>query len=340
ETLADYGTVSYFGLSVFTTGIFRTWFGLGDSAAAAKLAAILLLFVFTLVIIERASRRQAQYHHSTNRYQNLPEYRLTGMRGWIAFFACLMPLLLGFILPSVQLSIWAFDTYAEMVDGSFIELTLNSVSLAAAAAIFAVLLALFLAYGKRLIGGKLVVSSIRVVATGYAIPGTVVAIGIIIPFAWFDNSLDAFMRDHFDFSSGLLLSGSLFALMFAYMVRFLAVSIQSVEAGLGNIKHSMDDAGRSLGYRPGEILFKIHFPLMRGSVLTALLIVFVDVMKELPATLILRPFNFNTLAVRAFELAADERLAESSTAALMIVAVGLIPVMLLSKSISSSRAGS
>ena len=340
ETLADYGTVSYFGLSVFTTGIFRTWFGLGDSAAAAKLAAILLLFVFTLVIIERASRRQAQYHHSTNRYQKLPEYGLTGLRGWIAFFACFMPLLLGFILPSIQLSIWAVDTYAEMVDASFIELTLNSVSLAAAAAIFAVLLALFLAYGRRLIGGKLVISSIRVVATGYAIPGTVVAIGIIIPFAWFDNSLDAFMRDQFDFSSGLLLSGSLFALMFAYMVRFLAVSIQSVEAGLGNIKHSMDDAGRSLGYRPGEILFKIHLPLMRGSVLTALLIVFVDVMKELPATLILRPFNFNTLAVRAFELAADERLAESSTAALMIVAVGLIPVMLLSKSISSSRAGS
>ena len=340
ETLADYGTVSYFGLSVFTTGIFRTWFGLGDSAAAAKLAAILLLFVFTLVIIERASRRQAQYHHSTNRYQNLPEYRLSGLRGWIAFFACLMPLLLGFILPSVQLGVWAVDTYAEMVDASFIRLTINSVSLAAAAAAFAVLLALFLAYGKRLIGGKLVVSSIRVVATGYAIPGTVVAIGIIIPFAWFDNSLDAFLRDHFDYSSGLLLSGSLFALMFAYMVRFLAVSIQSVEAGLGNIKHSMDDAGRSLGYRPGEILFKIHLPLMRGSVLTALLIVFVDVMKELPATLILRPFNFNTLAVRAFELAADERLAESSTAALMIVAVGLIPVMLLSKSISSSRAGS
>ncbi len=340
ETLADYGTVSYFGLSVFTTGIFRTWFGLGDSAAAAKLAAILLLFVFTLVIIERASRRQAQYHHSTNRYQKLPEYRLSGLKGWIAFFACLMPLLLGFVLPSLQLGIWAVDTYTEMVDASFIRLTINSISLAGAAAVFAVLLALFLAYGKRLIGGTLVVSSIRIVATGYAIPGTVVAIGIIIPFAWFDNSLDAFMRDHFDFSTGLLLSGSLFALMFAYMVRFLAVSIQSVEAGLGNIKHSMDDAGRSLGYRPGEILFRIHLPLMRGSVLTALLIVFVDVMKELPATLILRPFNFNTLAVRAFELAADERLAESSTAALMIVAVGLIPVMLLSKSISSSRAGS
>lgn len=340
ETLADYGTVSYFGLGVFTTGIFRTWFGLGDSAAAAKLAAILLLFVFTLVLIERASRRQAQYHHSTNRYQQLPEYRLAGIKGWIAFFACLMPLLLGFILPAFQLGFWAVDTYAEMVDESFVKLTIHSVSLAAAASVLAVLLALFLAYGKRIIGGKSVTGSIRIVATGYAIPGTVVAVGVIIPFAWFDNSLDAYLREHYDISSGLILSGSLFAVMFAYMVRFLAVSIQSVEAGLGKIKYSMDDAARSLGYPPGQILFKVHLPIMKGSVLTALLIVFVDVMKELPATLILRPFNFNTLAVRAFELAADERLAESSTAALMIVAVGLIPVMLLSKSISSSRAGS
>ena len=340
ETLADYGTVSYFGIGVFTTGIFRTWFGLGDSVAAAKLAAILLLFVFTLVIIERASRRQAQYHHSTNRYQQLPQYRLVGIKGWVAFVACLMPLLLGFILPAIQLASWAIDTYADMVDSSFVRLTLNTISLALAASVLAVLLALFLTYGRRIIGGKSVIASIRVVATGYAIPGTVVAVGIIIPFAWLDNSVDAFMRETFGISTGLLLSGSLFAVMFAYMVRFLAISIQSVEAGMGKIKTSMDEAARSLGYRPREILFKVHLPMMKGSVLTALLIVFVDVMKELPATLILRPFNFNTLAVRAFELASDERLADSSTAALMIVAVGLIPVILLSKSISVSRAGS
>ena len=340
ETLADYGTVSYFGIGVFTTGIFRTWFGLGDSVAAAKLAAILLLFVFTLVIIERASRKQAKYHHSTNRYQQLPQYRLTGFRGWLAFVACLMPLLLGFILPAIQLGIWGLDTYEEMVDSSFVELTWHSVSLAFSASLLAVLLALFFTYGRRIIGSKPVIASIRMVATGYAIPGTVIAVGVIIPFAWLDNTIDALMRESFGVSTGLLLSGSLFAVMFAYMVRFLAVSIQSVEAGLGNIKTSMDEAARSLGYKPREILFKVHLPIMKGSVLTALLIVFVDVMKELPATLILRPFNFNTLAVRAFELASDERLADSSTAALMIVAVGLIPVILLSKSISVSRAGS
>ncbi len=340
ETLADYGTVAYFGLGVFTTGIFRTWFGLGDAAAAAKLASILLLFVFTLIVIERWSRRRAQYHHATNRYRRLPQYRLRGYRALLAFCACFVPLMLGFLLPAYQLAVWALETYAYMVDDSFLQLTLNSLELALSAALLAVVLALFLGYGKRILASKTVSASIRIVATGYAVPGTVIAVGIIIPFAWLDNSVDSLLREHYGFSSGLVLSGSLFAVMFAYMVRFMAVSIQTVESGLGNIKHSMDEAARSLSYAPSEILMRVHLPLMKGTVLTALLIVFVDVMKELPATLILRPFNFNTLAVRAFELASDERLADSSTAALMIVAVGLGPVILLSYSISASRAGS
>jgi iron(III) transport system permease protein len=227
-----------------------------------------------------------------------------------------------------------------MIDSSFFRLVLHTILLGVSTALLAVLLALFLVYGKRVLSSKLVVASIRVVATGYAVPGTIIAVGVIIPLTWFDNTLDSYMRDHFDISTGLLLSGSLFALMFAYLVRFLAVSIQSVESGLVKIRLSMDEAARSLGRKPADILFNVHLPLMKGSVLTALLIVFVDVMKELPATLILRPFNFNTLAVRAFELASDERLADSSSAALMIVVVGLLPVILLSKSIASSRAGS
>jgi iron(III) transport system permease protein len=340
ETLADYGTVSYFGLGVFTTGIFRTWFGLGDAAAAAKLAAILLMFVFTLVLVERGSRKRAQYHHTTNRYSALPQYRLRGCRALLAFCACFVPLLLGFLLPAFQLGLWALETYEYMVDASFIELTTNTILLALSAAVIAVVLALFLAYGKRLFRSNSVAASIRVVATGYAIPGTVVAVGVIIPFAWLDNSLDGLLREHFGISSGLLLSGSLFAVMFAYMVRFLAISVQSIESGLVKVKFSMDEAARSLSYTPAEILMRVHLPLMKGTVLTAFLIVFVDVMKELPATLILRPFNFNTLAVRAFELAADERLADSSTAALMIVVVGLVPVILLSHSIGASRVGS
>ena len=337
ETLADYGMVSFFGLSVFTTGIFRTWFGLGDATAAAKLASILLLFVFTLVVIERWSRKRAQYHHSSNRYSRLPQYQLNGARAALAFAACFLPLLLGFLLPAGQLLAWGFETYDYMVDASFLALIWHSILLAAAAASLAVGLALFLAYGKRQFTTPSVVASVRVVATGYAIPGTVVAVGVIIPLAWFDSRLDAWLSAQFGISSGLLLSGSLFALLFAYLVRFLAISVQSVESGLGKIRHSMDDAARSLSYTPAQILLRVHLPLMKATVLTAFLIVFVDVMKELPATLILRPFDFNTLAVRAYELASDERLADSSTAALMIVAVGLIPVLLLSRSIASAR---
>ncbi len=339
ETLADYGTVAYFGLPVFTTGIFRTWFGMGDSVSAAKLSALLLLFVFALMLLERLSRRRARYHHTTGRYSRLPEYPLRGGRMLAAVLICALPVLLGFLLPALQLGQWAWITAPEMVDAGFLRLVGHTLLLGLLAAVLALLLALLLGYGQRLMPTRDLRLAARVATLGYAVPGAVIAVGVMIPLAAFDNALDAWLRETLGFSSGLLLSGSLFALVFAYLVRFLAVSLQTVESGLGKIRPSMDDAARSLGYRPGEILRRIHLPLMKGSVLTALLIVFVDVMKELPATLILRPFDFNTLAVRAFELASDERLADSSTAALAIVAVGLLPVIYLSRGIAHSRAG-
>ena len=339
ETLADYGTVAYFGLGVFTTGIFRTWFGLGDAVAAARLASLLLMFVFVLVILEKVSRRQAKYHHTTNKYSSLPGYHLSGVKSLLAFLVCLFPLLLGFLVPAGQLSVWAMETYQDMIDETFLTLTLHTILLGFAAATLSVLLALFMAYGKRLLKKPSITVALQIASIGYAIPGTVIAVGVIIPFAGVDKMVNQFMSENFDISTGLLLSGSLAAVMFAYLVRFLAVSLQTVEAGLSKIKPTMDDAARSLGYKPGQTVRKIHMPLMKGSLLTAFMIVFVDVMKELPATLILRPFDFNTLAVRAFELASDERLADSSTAALMIVIVGLLPVMYLSRTISQSRAG-
>ena len=337
ETLADYGTVAYFGLGVFTTGIFRTWFGLGDYTSAAKMAALLLLFVFVLIVMERVSRNKAQYHNSSGKLTRFSEYRLQGFKAWGAFAICAIPIFLGFFLPAAQLSLWAMETWSEMVDDRFFELIRNSFLLGLGAALISVILALFLGYGKRILPGKTTIVSIRTASIGYAIPGTVIAVGVIIPFAWLDVRIDAFMKSNFGISSGLILSGTIVAVMFAYVVRFLAISLQTVESGLDKIKPSMDDAARSLGYRPRETLFKIHIPLMKSSTLTALMIVFVDVMKELPATLILRPFDFNTLAVRAFELASDERLADSSTAALTIVIVGLLPVIFLSKTISQSR---
>lgn len=334
ETLADFGAVQYFGIDTFTTGIYRTWFGLGDSAAAAQLSASLMIFVLSLLMLERWSRRQARFHQTTRSHRRPAPIQLAGWRGWLATFICLLPLLLGFLLPAAQLSAWAAQTADKMIDSSFWQLALNSLQIACIAALLALALALLLAYGHRMRGNWITALSLRLVSMGYAIPGTVIAVGVMLPFAWLDNALDSWLRDHFNLSTGLLLSGSLFILIFAYLVRFMAVSLQTVEASLGKIPRSMDDAARALNATPGQLMSRIHVPIMRGSLLTAVLLVFVDVLKELPATLILRPFNFNTLAVRAFELASDERLADSSTAALTIVAVGLLPVILLSRAIT------
>ncbi len=331
ETLADYGTVQYFGVDTFTTGIFRTWFGFGDAVAAAQLAAVLLGFVFLLMAVERRSRRQARYHATGAR--RAVTFRLGGGRAGLAVVACLIPLTFGFLIPAAQLVTWAWRTAPQVADARFAELALNSFLLAAAAALVVLALALVMAYGRRLRPSHVMRAAVGAAGLGYAVPGTVIAIGVMLPFAWLDNSLDAWARAHLGLSTGLLFSGTLFALLFAYAVRFLAVSLQTVEGGLGRIRPAMDDAARSLGRTPGQVLREIHAPLMRGTVLTALLLVFVDVLKELPATLILRPFNFNTLAVRAFELAGDERLADAAVPALAIVLAGIVPVILLSRAI-------
>ncbi len=337
ETLADYGTVQYFGVSTFTTGIFRTWFGLGDSAAAAQLSALLMSFVLALIGLERWSRHRARYHHVGQRSQPLQRKTLSGWRNGAASGVCALVLCLGFVLPAGQLLVWSHRTAARTLDADFLGLTINTIGLAAGASCLALVVALLLAYGKRLVPSRAVRAGVTVAGMGYAVPGIVIAVGVMLPLAWFDNFVDAWLRESFGVSSGLLLSGTLTALVFAYLVRFLAVSLQSVESGLQRIKHTMDESARSLGYRPFEVLTRVHVPNMRASLLTALLIVFVDIMKELPATLVLRPFNFNTLAVRAYELASDERLADSSTAALTIVLAGIVPVVLLSRSISRSR---
>ena len=339
ETLADYGTVQYFGVSAFTTGIFRTWFGLGSLTAAAQLAAVLLIFILFLVMTEHWSRQKARYHHTSNKYSRLPQIPLTGWKRVVAMVYCILPVLLGFLIPFIQLSLWAVDTWHLIDKDSFFTLFMNSLELASVTAIIALVLGVFITYSKRLRPTLPLRGVVRVMGLGYAIPGTVIAVGVLIPFAWFDNTLDAWMREHFDIATGLLLSGTLIAVVFAYLVRFLPVALNTLDAGLGKIKPTMDDVGRSMGLSPLQILRRVHVPLLQGSLLTASLLVFVDVLKELPATLILRPFNFNTLAIRTYELANQERLAEASSSALMIVLAGIIPVIILSKSISRSRPG-
>jgi iron(III) transport system permease protein len=339
ETLADYGTVKYFGISTFTTGIFRTWFGLGDQAAAAQLSAVLLAFVFGLILLERWSRRQRSYHHTGHAYQALPSYTLLGWRRYAAVAACALPVILGFAVPATQLAIWSLRTAPAQIGGQFPQLIANTLTLAAITAVLAVALAMLLGYGRRLRRGPFVRIGVRIAGLGYAVPGTVIAVGVIIPFAWLDNTIDGLSRDYLGMSTGLLLSGTLFALVFAYLVRFLAVSLQTVEAALTKVSTHVDDTARSLGATPMRVLRRLHLPLLRGSLLTAGLLVFVDVLKELPATMILRPFDFNTLAVRTFELASDEQLAAAAPAALAIALAGVGPVVLLSRSIASSRPG-
>ncbi len=339
ETLADYGTVQYFGVSAFTTGIFRTWFGLGNSMAAAQLSAMLLVFVSVFLYLEKRSRKRARFHHTSSRYSKLMQQQLSKGQGTIALIVCASPLIFGFIIPVGILINWAIDTYSSVLGKDFYALLFNSLVLAFITSILALVIALFMAYSNRNSQSVINRMMVRFVSMGYAIPGTVIAVGVLIPFAWFDNTLDKLLMDNFDINSGLLISGTVFTLVFAYLVRFLAVSINTSEAALGKIKPVMDEVAKTAGMQSASIVKRIHMPMMRGSLLTALLLVFVDVLKELPATLILRPFNFNTLAVRTYELANEELLADAAVPALAIVMAGIIPVILISNSISRSRPG-
>lgn len=339
ETLNDFGTVYFFAVDTFTTGIYRTWFGLGEPAAAAQLGSCLLIFIVSLIALERYSRGKSAYHHTTVRYRQLRKLEIGKPQQVASFIFCFLPVFLGFVLPAGILLNWALETTEWWMNARFWGFAFNSFILAAVAAVLAVGLAVLMAYGARLQPSFLTKLSVRAASIGYAVPGSVLAVGIMVPFAWTDNVLDAWARETFGFSTGLIFSGTIIAVVFAYLVRFLSVSYNAIEAGLGKITSNMDNAARTLGHGPAETLRKVHLPLIRASMLSAGVLVFVDVMKELPATMIMRPFNFTTLAVRAFELASDEQLAEASSAALAIVFVGIIPVIMISRTIAKSRPG-
>ncbi|WP_203594567.1 ABC transporter permease [Wenzhouxiangella limi] len=339
EALNDFGAVQFFGVDTFTTGIYRTWFGMGEAAAAAQLAACLLVFVLVLVMLERFSRRRARFHHTTGRYRELPQYRLGKGAATLAFLACALPILIGFAVPAALLLEMHFRVGDPLMGSRFWGFAWNSLILATVTAIVAVSLAVMIGYGVRLKPRALTRTAARMASVGYAIPGSVIAVGILIPLGWLDQQINLFAREYFGVLPGLLLTGTMVALVYAYVVRFLAVSFNTVEASLTKVTPNMDAASRTLGKTAAKTLALVHLPVMRSSLLAAAILVFVDVMKELPATIILRPFNFDTLAVRAFELASDERLAQASTAALGIVVVGIVPVILLSIAMRKSRPG-
>lgn len=336
ETLNDFGTVQFFGVNTFTTGIYRTWIGMGEREASAQLASLLMLFVLSLMVLERWSRALAKYYETSSQ-QKLPRYQLNWWRGSVAFLFCVMPLLAGFVIPTIYLLNLTISNYQVTLNEQFWQLAQNSLILAVISAVIAVIIALVMAYGERLLPRFVIKTSIRIASLGYAIPGSVIAVGILIPLGRFDNGVDALMRANFNISTGLILSGTMGALLYAYIVRFLAVSFNTLESSLGKIKPSLDDASRSLGYGTVQTLLKIHLPLMGGAIVTAMMLVFVDVMKELPATLVMRPFNFDTLAVRIYQYASDERLIEASAPSLAIILAGIIPVIFLSYGIAKSR---
>ncbi len=339
ETLNDFGTVDFFGVQTFTTGIYRTWFGLGDVVAAMQLAAVLLVFVFCLIALERWTRGFAKYHHATNRYRSQARHELTGGKRIAATLACAIPVCLGFAIPAIDLAVRALAEPSTSFGTKFLASAGNSLILAGTAAAVGVVLALVLCYAKRLRPRGVVPPATSVATLGYAVPGSVIAIGILVPLAALDNAVDALAERWFGIDTGLLLTGTIAALVFAYLVRFLAVAVNPIDSSLKKVRPSIDGAARTLGCGPLSALRRVHVPMVLGGVLTAAILVFVDVMKELPATLIVRPFNFDTLAVQTYRLASDQRLDEASGFGLAIVLFGLLPVILLTRAMDRARPG-
>lgn len=327
ETLADYGAVAYFGVPTLTTGIYKSWYTFSDRTAAAQIAAVLLIAVTTLMLIEQKSRGRARYYAVGGRTKMQLPMPLRGMHGWGAATFCAVPVLLGFIIPlAILLRLMLREETLEF-GARYVGWLKNSVLLASVTALIAVLVCILLAYAARVTKSTLQGACNRIVSMGYAIPGAVIAVGILIPL----SRIDAWGAEH---GMGFVLTGSVVALIYAYLVRFLAVSYQSVQAGLVKITPSMDASARILGHGLAAMLLRVHAPLLWRSVLTAGLLVFVDVVKELPATLTVRPFNFDTLAVITHQLASDERLGEAALPAFTIVMIAFIPVIVLARAIA------
>ncbi|MEM9620471.1 MAG: iron ABC transporter permease [Pseudomonadota bacterium] len=327
ETAADFGVVNFFGVPTLTNGVFRTWYAQGEQLAAMQLAGWLFAVVAVLVIFEQMARR-GSYANPVSRNTGAVRKRQTGLRGTVCMLVCFVPLTLGFALPAVILSWHAVTVGDPLLGPRFVAYITNTLTVAGIAALLAVACAVWLAYANRRHhqqGSRLLTVSVRLATLGYALPGMVLAVGLIGPLTTLDKWLAEYVNPILGLPSALLLTGSAASLIFVYLARFLTVAYNSCDGGMTRVHSNYDNAARSLGAGPLNVLKRIHLPIMAPSILTALLLVFVDVVKELPATLILRPFNFETLATRAYRLASDERIAEASTAALLIIVVGLIP---------------
>ena len=328
ETIADFGTVAHFSVQTFATGIYTSWFGLADRAAAAQLAVGLLSFALLVAALEYLNRGKAAFA-ARGRQDAFKPFQLTGKRAVLAQLVCMLPVLLGVIIPTVTLVLMGLRSEQDILSPRYIRFIQNSLLLATVAALFTVGAAILLGTFNRVVASRTALMSLFIGRLGYAVPGGVIAVGLLVPFANFDNWLDARMEAWFNISTGLFITGSIWLLIAAYLIRFLAAAIGAYDSGLASVTPNIDAASRVLGRTAWGTVRSLHMPILRSSILTALLIVFVDTIKELPATLILRPFNYDTLAVQAFRLASDERLEGAAVPSLMIAGIGLLPVILL-----------
>ncbi len=339
EVLNDFGTVDYFAVQTFTAGIFDVWLNMNSTAGAAQLSTVLLAFVLVLIVLERTARQGKKFHHTSTKYSELPSYRLRGKRAFWAFVLCALPVLLGFIIPASVLTQYALNFYEETLAADYFRYVANSLTLSITAAVVAVMIGLFLAYAVRLSPSPAIKIAARAASVGYAIPGAILAVGVLWPLGALDSMI-SLLGDYAGIAIGAVMAGTIVPILYGYLVRFLALAYGASESSLGKVTPNMDGAARTLGATPFAALKSVHYPLMRGSLLTAGILVFVDCMKELPLTIILRPFNFDTLATFVYQYASDELIEESALGALTIVGAGIIPVILLSVTITRSRPGS
>jgi iron(III) transport system permease protein len=334
EALADFGAVAVFNYDTFTTAIYKSWLGLFSLEAAAQLASLLLLVVAVALVSEQRLRGRAQYHHSLKGGSER-RYRLRGARALIASAACALVLVLAFVVPVGQLAVWAAKSAARDLDLRYLRFFANTLALGAAAAAITTFFGLLLAYTYRLKPDRLVRSAVRFATLGYALPGSVLAVGIMLSFVWIDRELLQPLLASLGFESGPLLAGSLLALILAYGVRFMAVAHGPVDAAFERIRPTLWQAARSLGASNLEILWRVSLPLLRTGLLSAALLVFVEVMKEMPATLLLRPFGWDTLATRIFEMTSEGEWERAALPAMTLVLAGLLPVVMLVRRSSS-----
>ncbi|MGH7405419.1 MAG: ABC transporter permease [Candidatus Methylomirabilales bacterium] len=333
EVLADFGTVAIYGYNTFTVAIYRVWFGLFNRQAATELASLLLLFTGAVYVLERSWRGRARFYQTERRAHPPAPTMLTGWRAWAASGAAGTVVAGAFLLPVAQLLVWSVTALrASDFDNRYPEFALNTLTIGATTAIFAVGAAVVVAYGLRLSRSRVVAACGRIATMGYALPGSVIAVGVLVPLAFLDRVCNALVRVVWGGDGGLLFTGSMAGLVFAYLARFLALSVHAVEASLVKVTPSMDMAGRSLGLSPGGVLRRIHLPLIRGGLCSAAILVFVDVIKEMPATLLLRPFGYETLAVRVWQFTSESFWEAAALPALTIVAAGMLPILILARS--------